>query len=419
MLTNALDVWTQYGVGLPNAYTGGLVYNAADDVLVDATYGRGTFEIQSVSSTVFTQGALQICGDTDYADENDNFRLVRDPGNNALLDVFVNNTSSIPTYQVPLAAVTQITIYGGGGFNTLTVDSSNGLITAPNGIRFNAGDPCPGMAGVGEDGTGELILTQSGGAANAGDVYSPGPVPGEGTDVITGPSGVQSIYFTELTPVLDNVPAVQATVNGTPAANAINYSQGPGGGIFGADLTGLVTVDNQESYEFSQKQNLVIDAGAGSDEINLNDPNTPTGLTGITVAGEDPTASDTLIVNGTTGADAINFSPTAVDSADITGAGPVPITAETVERVVINGQGGNDSLMVTTPAGADTVAYTPGATVDSAAVQVGSLAPMNFLNLAPAEASLWPTPAPCAWIRSSTTVPPATTRSMWRPQPGP
>jgi len=32
-------------------------------------------------------------------------------------------------------------LYGGGGVNTLTVDSSNGLINVPTGFTFNAGDP--------------------------------------------------------------------------------------------------------------------------------------------------------------------------------------------------------------------------------------------------------------------------------------
>ena len=71
--------------------------------------------------------------------------------------------------------------------------------------------------------------------------------------MIVGASGTQTVYFQNLAPVLDNVPAATVTVNATPAANAINYIQGPGGGIFGAATTGLVTIDNQESFEFANK----------------------------------------------------------------------------------------------------------------------------------------------------------------------
>ena len=146
-------------------------------------------------------------------------------------------------------------------------------------------------------------------------------------------------------------------------------------------LWGEVTVDNQEAYEFTAKAALVINGLAGSDEFNLNNPNTPAALASITVNGGDPTASDTLIANGTTGADNIDFTPTAADGGTITGAGPVNITFATVEHVTINGQGGNDSLTVTTPTGSNRDTYTAGPTVDSGTVQVASLVPLNFTNL--------------------------------------
>ena len=175
----------------------------------------------------------------------------------------------------------QVDVTGGVGNDTLTVDSSNGLAAFPNGINYDGGG-----------GFDKLILTQTGGTTQTSDVYSVGPNPGEGTDVITGTGGTQTVNFQNLTPVLDNVPATTVTINGTPADNAINFTQGPGGGIFGANTTGLVTIDNQESYEFSQKTNLIINGLAGSDTIDLNDPTTPTGLTGnITVNGDDSTSA--------------------------------------------------------------------------------------------------------------------------------
>jgi hypothetical protein len=260
-------------------------------------------------------------------------------------------------------------------------------------ILDGAFDPPP----EGEDGTGELSLTQTGGPTITTDVYSPGPNPGQGTDVITdSTANVQSVYFTELKPVLDNVPSVTALVIATPAANAINYTAGPGGGIFGANNTGLVTIDNLESYEFSNKTELFINAAAGSDEINLNNPNVPTGMStssvmpGLNVAGQDPTASDTLIANGTTGNDTINYLPSATfGNGSITGAGPVAIAFNTVEHVSINGGGGTDSLTYTTPdvgATGNVVVFTPGATPDSGSVQSratagGPQTPLAFNNL--------------------------------------
>ena len=133
---------------------------------------------------------------------------------------------------------------------------------------------------------------------------------------------------------------------------------------------GKVSVDNQEPIEFTNKDNLTLNGLAGSDVINLNNPFAPAGqtagsfLANIYVNGGDPTgvgAGDTLVANGTTNADTINFAPTAADGGNIAGAGAVPITFSTIEQVEINGQGGGDSLTVTTPAGQQIVTVIPGA----------------------------------------------------------
>ena len=185
---------------------------------------------------------------------------------------------SKPTF---FADISEIDIDGLGGNDTLTIDDTNGLISVPNGIHFNGG--------LGFD---TLILQQTGGTPQTSDTYSVGPGTGEGTSIIVGPSGTQTVFFEDLEPVLDTVLAASLTVNATPADNAITYTAGAG------PSRGLVTVDNFEFIEFSNKTALTINAGAGQDTISLNNPNTPTGLTGITVNGGDPTSGDTLIVTG-------------------------------------------------------------------------------------------------------------------------
>ena len=338
---------------------------------------------------------MLVCGDEQSPDENDNFRLVRDQGNPALLDVYVNGTLED---SVPLSTVSQINIYGGGGFNTLTIDDSNGVINVPNipqGITFNAGDPCPQSAVVdggidppmGEDGTGELILTETAGPNNptlTTDVYSPGPVPGDGTSVITDSNGnKQYVYFTELTPVYDLAPVASLTVNGTNAANAINYTVGNDNTAGNPVNTawGQVTVDNQEAMNFTNKDHLIINGLAGSDEINLNNPNKPAGsaagtfLQDIAVNGGDPTASDTLIVNGRVNvADTITYTPatTTSDTGSVAITGLPTVNFSGAEHLVINGQNGGpgvvaDSLTINTAnlQGGQTEILTPGSTFDS------------------------------------------------------
>ncbi len=376
------NTWTSYGQGLPNAIASSVVYSAANDVLVVGTFGRGAWTITNASTTLLSSGVLNITGDQDYANENDTFRLVRDPTNNALLDVYINGTLNGP-YQ--LAGISQINVNGEGGNNTLIVDSSNGLINVPNGIQYNGGS-----GGTGGFNTLQLDQPTST-TVQTSDTYSVGPNNGQGTDVIAGTGGTQTVYFQNLVPVTDNVPATTVTVNATPAANAINYAAGPGGGIFTGN-TGIVTVDNQESYEFNNKTSLVINGLAGSDQINLNDATTPAGLTGsISVNGGDPTAAgDTLIVNGVAGStDALVYSPTAVGAGSVADGTIQPqVNFTGMENVSIVGQDADgDTLAFNAPATAGlgtVVTYNPGSTSDSGTISAienasgPALVPLGF-----------------------------------------
>ncbi len=278
--------------------------------------------------------------------------------------------------------INQFTFDGEAGNDTMTVDSSNSLLDLPDGIQFN-----------GNTGFDELDLTQTGGTTQTSDVYSVGPNNGEGSDVITGPGGAQTVYFQNLAPMLDTVPATTLTVNATPADNAINY----GPGVVSPVNDGRVTIDNFEAIEFSSKTNLVINGEAGSDLINLNNPNVPAGLTGtITVNGDDPTASDTLIVNGTTGADTFTYTPDAITPGNgkvtVAPAAPAPalppVMFTGIGNLDINGQGGDDKLVLDDVVGFNTVTLTPGAAVDSGSVTVtnaadgpSSATPLSFSNL--------------------------------------
>jgi len=283
-------------------------------------------------------------------------------------------TNGLLAVDTVTADTESLVIASGNGDDQLTVDASNGPVTIPL---------------VYDGGTGRDTLQLTGGTAST-DAYTPGPTPGSGRSQIVftnGGGGSQIVNFVNLEPVQDDVVATTATVNADNAANAINYSQG--GGFNDHTHTGLVTVDNQETYEFTNKTHLVLNALNGSDEINLNNPDTPTALTDITVNGGDPTASDTLIVNGTTGTDAINYSPSTV-----IGSGTVQVNAlptvffTTIEQLKIDGQGGADNLTLTTPAGNDNVIYTPGPTPDSGSMSINAIAangvarvPVSFTHI--------------------------------------
>src|SRR5262249_8212485 len=186
------------------------------------------------------------------------------------------------------------------------------------------------------------------------DTYSVGPTIGSGVSTIDsgGSAGKQVVSFQNLAPVIDLVPASNLIVNATASDNAISYTAD----ALNPTTRGVVSIDAQEPITFDNKTALFINAGAGQDTINLNNPNTPTGLTGITVNGGDPTSGDTLIVTGVNGAVSVN-----TEFGTITGAsgasGGVPISYSLIET--LNLPSGIGALTVTTTGADDTVVVTP------------------------------------------------------------
>jgi hypothetical protein len=355
-------VWSEYGQGLPNTVVRDLQCNATDDVLLAGTFGRGAWTVANASTTIDVIGVLPITGDTAFAGQDDIIKLVIDGNNPSLLDVFLNGALS----QFQLSTIQQINVDGLGGKDTLIVDSSNGLINVANGIRYDGGG-----------GSDNLQLVQTAGPTQKSDTYSVGPAIGSGVSTIVGPgtAGTQTVFFENLEPVLDLVPSASLTVNGTATDNAISYVEAASG-------NGLVTVDEHESIEFANKTALTIDAGAGQDTISVNNPDTPAGLTGITLNGGDPSSGDTLNITGV-GA----LAPVTVDTtnAKITGAtgagGAVSIDYDGIEN--LNLLAGIGDLTINTTGADDTATVTPGLTkgANSGTVQSSGAVPqITFVN---------------------------------------
>ena len=260
----ALARWTEFGGGLPNAVIQDVrYYGAASDTLLVGTWGRGAWTVGNASDTLDVAGVVQIDGDTDFPGQDDVIRLQIDPNNPALLNIYVN--SAIPTEVVQLSTIEQINVNGLGGNDTLIVDTTNGLISVPNGIRYDGG--------TGFDRLDVVNSAAGGGIATGVDefVYVSSE-PSDGRHVLTTPTGTQTIDFHDLQPVTSNVAAESLTITSTPGVgtlldteNTITYSDGLilGGG-------GRVTVDAFEPIEFLNKQNLIIDAGAAADTVDLD-----------------------------------------------------------------------------------------------------------------------------------------------------
>ena len=163
------------------------------------------------------------------------------------------------------------------------------------------------------------------------------------------------------------------TVNGTSGNDAITVARGT--------TLNLASVNAQATIGFSGFNVLNLSGGLGNDTFNVSP-------VGIVMAGVSPAinvagaagANGLLTVNGSAAADTINYTPTGSAAGGVTIASSTPVTFSNVPAVAINGQGGNDLLTITAPA-ASTTTYAPGATADSASVQVNNWAPLSFTNL--------------------------------------
>jgi hypothetical protein len=357
-------IWTEYGAGLPNAVGQDVrYYGGTADTLTAATFGRGAWTVTNASDTLDTPAALVIVGDEDFEGQNDVIRLVRDEANPALLNVFLN--SAVPVMTVQLSVLEQINVFGRAGNDTLIIDSSNGLINVPVGINYD-----------GENGFDQLQLVQTDGPTLVSDTYSVGPQTGSGVSTIVGAgtAGTQVVFFENLSPVLDLVPAPLLTVNATAADNAISYVEAAD------DTHGLVTISEHESIEFANHGALTINAAAGQDTISLNNPSTPTGLTEIAVNGGDPSSGDALIVTGV-GED-VTVNMLAATIAGASGAdGLVSIDYSGIET--LNLAAGIADLTLTTTAADDIVVVTPGLVfgANSGTVQSNGAVPqIAFVN---------------------------------------
>jgi len=98
------------------------------------------------------------------------------------------------------------------------------------------------------------------------------------------PGGTESVSFQNLAPIFDQVGG-PLTVNSSNGNNAITYQEGSDTTNTLSSAWGQVSVDNLEPINFTNKSTLTVNGLAGTDTFSLNNPNTPTGLGGITVSG--------------------------------------------------------------------------------------------------------------------------------------
>jgi parallel beta-helix repeat protein len=186
---NGRSVWLKFGANLPNALVTSFDYVALDNLLAVGTLGRGAFTVPNIGNLVAQLPVVQVTSDNDPSNPNDNFTLVADPNNPLVLDISDNGDLE---QTIPITAIGEISVTGGAGTDTLTLDFRNGVFNPPGGITFNGGG--------GPGSTGDSLIVYVNNPASSATFYTPFGPPGTGTIVS---DGVQ-VSFSNLAPVFAN-----------------------------------------------------------------------------------------------------------------------------------------------------------------------------------------------------------------------
>ena len=235
-----------------------------------------------------------------------------------------------------------INVSGSGGPASLTIDG--GLPTASDTLNVTTG-------------TNAIVSV----------TFGTDPSTGVVDDNVSGNVSFQGIEVLGLT---GSGAATSLTVNGTNGDDAINQNGNS------------VTVNNGAVVNFSGYPTLTLTANNGDDTFNVYPTTLPVSVTTFNVNGGDPTASDTLIVNGTAGNDTIEYNPTDIGTGTVTVNALTAVSFDTIEALYIDGQGGTDALRLRTLPGSDQVTYTPGAAADAGTIATrGALSGITYVPL--------------------------------------
>jgi Ca2+-binding RTX toxin-like protein len=286
---------SQFNLDLGSAGAGD---GQADTLIVNGTNGNDSVQLTGSGASYTVSGLPALVNVTNSEGANDHL-IVNLLGGN---DVF-NASTLVP-------GVTGLSVDGGNGDDIITGSQGADVLLGGDGNDLLFG-------GRGND----LALM---GAGNDTFVWNPG----DGSDTVEGQDGFDTMVF-----------------NGSNASENIDLSANGSRLRLFRDV-GNVTMDT------NQIEQVNIAALGGADTLTVNDL-TGTGVTNVNIDLASPAGSntgdgspDTVVVNGTAGADNVIVA----GSTTTTTVGGLSATVK-----VFGSEGTNDNLIVNTLAGADTV----------------------------------------------------------------
>ncbi len=177
-------------------------------------------------------------------------------------------------------------------------------IANPTGMVFSPVSPVTSLHvpivyhGGPDDDALELI---GGGGTSYSETYSVGPGSQNGTVSTTNGVNTQTITFTGLEPIADNVTVGSLEVNASPGNDTINVIDGPMfQGAPTVEVNFGVPAAPYELIRFANKTAVTVNGTAGADTINVNYGTAAAGLTEMTVNGDGRNpVSEVELNNGT------------------------------------------------------------------------------------------------------------------------
>ena len=339
MITNNPGVWSEYGRALPNAVTYDLDYNAADNVLIAGTFGRGAWKVINASTTLTVPGLLRINGQVDA----DTIELRREAGNPPMLDVFLDGVLDA---SVEFAVLDKIEVNGLGGDDLLIVNLVNGDVIPTNQVVYDGGAD-----------TDTLDIRSATFATVTYTVTGPasGSVALGANDVVTYSSVQQVTDRTTSANRVFNATSGDGTIRivDDGSANGLSRINDGGAGDFAqhdfANPSGLLTVNGNGGaddihligVDLPFAATVRLSGGSGDDSIAVD---FGAGVSVVNVTGDND--DDTLRVNGTAGDDTILVTGTAV-----TRGGQAVNYDSTVEHLIVDGGAGDDDFTINGAAG--------------------------------------------------------------------
>jgi large repetitive protein len=355
---------TEAGFG-PVAFTGIETFNVSAGGGAITVLGAAGPDAISVTPTGTNTATMTLAG-LNLTINTDNTGTLTADGAGGNDMVTVHGTSGADTIDVVRGATTTVTV---NGMKTIRLPQTSEALT----VAAGAGADTINVTGTQAGG---VALTVLGGGpaslpplahdrmnvtnvASGTTVYTPGDSVDSG--MLSTPDGVIAFQGLEYVNVVGTGADTYAA-HGTNGPDAITLQNNGANRIW---------INNQSVLEFSDFATVNLLGRFGSDTFSVH----PAGLVGvatINIDGGDPTASDVVIVTGTTAQDNVTIDQLTYNAARVVGLGPALVVA-TVEHLTYSGLGGNDQLTVITPAGPDTIGMEPGAVADAGLVLVSQL----------------------------------------------